>query len=210
LIAYASRTGTRRNLAALRARGWRLMVSAKGVLRSEGFPYALDNGAWWAFSNHQPFDEAAFVRALELMGTGADWVVAPDVVAGGMASLDFSLRWIERLRPLPVMLAVQNGMTVEAVRPHVGPGVGIFVGGTTAWKLETVGVWAELGRQTSAWVHVGRVNSITRIRLCAEHGVTSFDGSSASRFAKTTGRLDNARRSLDLFAPTGTPSERAD
>ena len=28
MIAYASRTGTRRNLAALRAAGWRLLVSA--------------------------------------------------------------------------------------------------------------------------------------------------------------------------------------
>lgn len=45
MIGYASRTGTRRNLDALRAAGWRLMVSARGALRTEGFPYALDNGA---------------------------------------------------------------------------------------------------------------------------------------------------------------------
>jgi hypothetical protein len=38
---YASRTGTRRNLAALRAAGWRLLVSATGVHRHEGFCYML-------------------------------------------------------------------------------------------------------------------------------------------------------------------------
>ncbi len=56
MIAYASRTGTRRNLAALRDAGWRLMVSARGVLRTEGFPYGLDNGAWTAFQRDEPFD----------------------------------------------------------------------------------------------------------------------------------------------------------
>src|SRR3546814_4879783 len=51
VIAYASRTGTRRNLDALRDAGWRLMVSARGVLRTEGFPYELDNGAWTSFQH---------------------------------------------------------------------------------------------------------------------------------------------------------------
>lgn len=39
MLGYASRTGTRRNLAALRAAGWRLLVSATGVHRDEGFPF---------------------------------------------------------------------------------------------------------------------------------------------------------------------------
>lgn len=50
MIAYASRTGTRRNLAAIREAGWRLLVSAASCLRNEGFPYALDNGAWSAYA----------------------------------------------------------------------------------------------------------------------------------------------------------------
>ena len=93
LIAYASRTGTRRNLAALRDAGWRLLVSAAGCLRNEGFPYALDNGAWSSYQQGRPFDEPAFVRALRKLGAGADWTTLPDIVAGGHASLDLSLRW---------------------------------------------------------------------------------------------------------------------
>jgi hypothetical protein len=45
MAGYASRTGTRRNLAALRDAGWRLLVSAEAELRTEGMRYALDNGA---------------------------------------------------------------------------------------------------------------------------------------------------------------------
>lgn len=64
LIAYASRTGTKRNLAGLRGAGWRLLVSATGILRHEGFQYALDNGAWTAFQKGVPFDEQKFAAAL--------------------------------------------------------------------------------------------------------------------------------------------------
>lgn len=90
MIAYASRTGTRSTLAALRAAGWRLLVSATGVLRTEGFGYALDNGAWSAFQRGQSFDELAFRRALDMLGAGADFVVVPDIVCGGEASLELS------------------------------------------------------------------------------------------------------------------------
>ncbi len=113
-MGYASRTGTRRNLSALRAAGWRLMVSARGVLRSEGFRYALDNGAWTAYQKGQPFDQGAFLRALDLLGEGADFIVVPDIVAGGRQSLDFSLEWLPHLLPLrvPLLLAVQDGMSL--------------------------------------------------------------------------------------------------
>jgi hypothetical protein len=64
MVSYASRTGTRRNLAEMREAGWRLLVSAAGVLRTEGMLYAIDNGAWSAFQQGRPFDEDAFMRAV--------------------------------------------------------------------------------------------------------------------------------------------------
>lgn len=200
MIAYASRTGTRRNLAALRSSGWRLMVSAAGALRSEGFEYALDNGAWSAFQQGRPFDERLFARGLRIMGAGADWAVLPDIVAGGHESLSLSLRWLRRVLDecQRAMLAVQDGMSAADVRDLVGPRVGIFVGGSTPWKLATIPAWCALGRERDAWVHVGRVNSARRIHACAAAGVTSFDGSSATRWAKSLPRLDLARRQLDL------------
>lgn len=205
MIAYASRTGTRRNLDALRAYGWRLVVSAMGPLRTEGFQYGLDNGAWTAFQQGIPFHEAAFQYALDTLGAGADWTVVPDIVGGGRASLDLSLAWLDQVkRRTPVaLLAVQEGITPEDVWRYVGPKVGIFVGGRpdTTWKLDTLPEWCELGRATGAWVHVGRVNSAKRINACSAAGATSFDGTSVTRYAKTIRLLDLARRQRG-FHPT--------
>ncbi len=194
MIPYASRTGTRRNLDALRAAGWRLMVSARGVLRTEGFPYALDNGAWTAHQRGEPFDVAAFEKALALFGAGADFVVLPDIVGGGLASLEMSLGWQPRVDARLVLLPVQDGMTEADVEPHLGPAVGIFVGGSTEWKLATMRRWGVVARRVGCHLHVGRVNSRRRIRLCAEAGADSVDGSSVTRYAETLPLLDAARR----------------
>jgi hypothetical protein len=204
MIAYAARTGTRRNLDALRGAGWRLVVSARGVLRHEGFRYGLDNGAWTAFQQKEPFDVAAFERAVKLLGAGADWIVVPDVVMGGLRSLDFSRGWLGKLRRRKALrnqrflLAVQNGMEPAHVRRLIGPRVGIFVGGDTEWKLATLRQWAELAHSRGAICHVGRVNTARRIRACEAAGVDSFDGSSVSRFAVTLRPLELARQQTDL------------
>lgn len=200
MIAYASRTGTRRNLDALRVAGWRLLVSAAGVLRNEGFRYALDNGAWSSFTQGRPFDEPAFDRALRKMGRDADWVVMPDVVAGGRASLDFSLKWMRRVLDETNLglLAVQDGLEERDVESLLGDRVGLFVGGSTDWKLSTLPRWGELGRRRGCWVHVGRVNSAKRIKACTAAGAWSFDGTSATRFAKTLPKLEHARQQLAL------------
>ncbi len=204
MIGYASRTGTRRNLDALRRAGWRLMVSAKGPLRPERFRYALDNGAWTAFQRGEPFDVPAFEKAVALLGPGADWIVLPDIVAGGLASLRFSLGWLEALRDRPklrgarYLLAVQNGMEPPHIASLVGPEISIFVGGDTPWKLATMVAWARLAHECGATCHVGRVNTVRRIRLCAAAGADSFDGSGVSRFASALPPLDLARRQPDI------------
>lgn len=204
MIGYASRTGTRRNLDALRRAGWRLMVSAKGPLRPECFRYALDNGAWTAFQRGESFDVPAFEKAVALLGPGADWIVLPDIVAGSLASLRFSLDWLDALRNRPslrgsqYLLAVQNGMEPQHIGPLVGPEIGIFVGGDTPWKLATMASWARLAHERGAICHVGRVNTVRRIRLCAAAGADSFDGSGVSRFASALPPLDLARRQPDI------------
>lgn len=198
VIAYASRTGTRKNLAELRRHGWRLLVSARGVLRCEGFPYALDNGAWTSFQNGEPFDVKAFERAVSLMGDAADWIVAPDIVCGGLESLRFSLDWLPRI-PGRVLLAVQDGIEPEDVEPYLSERVGIAIGGSTAWKEKQL---AER-RWRASWLHVLRVNTARRIRLCHWAGATSFDGSGASRFACSVRMLDRERKAPTL--PLETP-----
>jgi hypothetical protein len=198
VIAYASWTGTKRNLRALDAAGWRLLMSAKGhhLAAEPGFKYALDNGAWTAYQQGHPFDVAAFERALRQLGGGADWSVLPDIVAGGAESLEMSLKWMRRvLDESPrCLIAVQDGMQPEDVRPFLGARVGIFVGGSTAWKLATMAGWCALADLVGCWCHVARVNSVKRISACSVAGATSFDGTSATRYSKTLPLLDKARR----------------
>lgn len=191
-IAYASRTGTRRNLDFLRARNWRLMVSAKGVLRTEGFRYALDNGAWHSYANKVPFDADAFRRALDLFGERADFIVLPDIVCGGLRSLEFSLSWLDEVRAFGrlMLLPVQDGMEVESVDEVLGDRMGIFIGGETEWKERTMHDWADFAHMFGIYVHCGRVNSRRRLKLCKHAGVDSFDGSGPSRFVKHARVMD--------------------
>lgn len=190
---YASRTGTRRNLAALREAGWRLLVSATGVWRSEGFPYAIDNGAWTAHQKGELFDASLFERCVDAMWEGADWIVVPDIVGGGLRSLDLSLSWAARLPGLR-LIPVQDGMEPGHVEPYLHEGLGLFLGGSTEWKLERMRQWGAVARRAGCYYHVGRVNTRRRIRMCIEAGADSCDGTSATRFAVTLPMLDAASR----------------
>lgn len=204
MLGYASRTGTRRNLDALRSAGWGLLVSATGDHRTEGFEtYALDNGAWTAHQQGEDFDTAAFERLVGELGAGAQFVVVPDIVAGGLESLRFSREWLHRLEGVARrrLIAVQDGMAPWDVEPLLGPGVGIFVGGSTdredergGWKWRSLPYWGALARKVRCYLHVGRVNSTRRILECARVGADSFDGTSVTRWAKNITKLDAARR----------------
>lgn len=211
MIAYASRTGTKRNLAALRARGWRLMVSAAGVWRTEGFKWAGDNGQWTERDEAGPFKTERFERflswALE-QPERPDFIVLPDIVCGGEASLELSLKWLRKLRRRKAwcdqifMLAVQDGMEAGAllgrVKRMIGPKVHIFIGGGDEFKESTPRLWVDIAEARGAKVHAGRVNSNRRIAIMAQAGVNSIDGSKASRFATKVASLDGARRQYDL------------
>jgi hypothetical protein len=173
--------------------------------------YAIDNGAWTAYQRGEPFDEAAFLAVVDKLGERADWIVLPDIVQGGLASLEFSLRWMERLRGMPsrLLIAVQNGMQLDDVAPYLSPVVGIFIGGSTDWKESTSQAWGLLARRRNCHLHVGRVNSARRIHICAAAGANSFDGSGPSRFSNALPRLDRATRQPDLFAASDQSLEDA-
>lgn len=173
--------------------------------------YAIDNGAWTAYQQGEPFDESAFLAVVDKLGERAEWTVLPDVVQGGLASLDFSLRWMERLRGMPsqLLIAVQDGMQLGDVAPFLSPVVGIFIGGSTEWKESTAEAWGHLARRRNCHLHVGRVNSARRIHICAAAGADSFDGSGPSRFSDALPRLDRATRQPDLFAAADQSLEEA-
>lgn len=208
MASYATYTGTRRNRDALRAAGWRLLMTPDTLARNgnrapvwtdgEPAPYALDNGAWGCFTRGVAWDAGRFRACVAAIGAAADWTVLPDIVAGGLASLALSVSWLEEL-PGRVLLPVQDGMAPDDVRSYIGGRVGLFVGGSTAWKLSTLRAWGRLARERQAWLHVGRVNTARRIGLCGDAGAHSFDGTSASRFACNVAKLQAARQRFTLY-----------
>jgi len=207
VIPYCSSTGTRSTRAALQAAGWRVLVVPTGKDKNYGLDYAIDNGAWSAYQRGLPFDEKAFMRTLKWSAKQdikPDWIVVPDIVAGGIKSLEYSLGWIDRVSSYgPLLLAVQDGMTPEHIERYIGSELGIFLGGTTQWKLSTMMEWGELCHSKAKdgnrpWYHCGRVNTVRRISLCASSGADSFDGTSVARFPCNLGRLNRARKQLAL------------
>lgn len=207
---YVSRTGTVRNLDAIRAAGFGLRVSRAGRWRREGFSdWVADNGAWADFQAQRPFDEDRFDVFLRWVATQPPpaWLVLPDVVAGGHASLRLSIRYLNRclsVAPL-VLIAVQDGMSQADLEPHVGPSVGIFMGGSDAWKLANMKTWGDFCPARRIHYHVGRVNTLERLGRAAWSRAKSADGSSAARFAETVPLLargvSHARKYSEALRP---------
>lgn len=205
MIAYASRTGTRKNLDVLRAAHWRIMLSPDERREPPaGFRFAIDNGAWTAYKNGWPFDHESFTWLIEHHGAAADFIVIPDVVGEAAASMELSASWFNRLRHFRLILfSVQDNMTPEEVGVLLRymPNMGIFLGGTTAWKLKTMYGWGMVAHALKRYYHVARVNTTRRVKLAQEAGANSFDGSSVSRFACNLPKLERARRQPHLFTP---------
>lgn len=202
MIGYASNTGTLRNLAALRAAGWRLFLTPTNSTVRRGFRYACDNDAWRCFKQNVAFDENRFQNFIDRLGAGADFVIAPDVVAAGQESLEFSRRWMPSLRHLRlVLLPLQDGMTAADVGAFLREfsNAGLFLGGSTEWKLREMYGWGMVAHSAGRYYHVGRVNTARRIQLAEEAGAHSFDGSSPSRYADTLPLLEASRSQPRLF-----------
>ena len=198
---YASNTGTRRNLAAMRKAGWRLLLTPDHPTVREGMRFGIDNGAF----AKDGFKPEPFAALVDRVGSAADFIVLPDIVAGGADSLALSVSWIPKLRGLrQLLLPLQDGMNAREVgvvlRQHTQ--VGLFLGGSTEFKLREIYAWGKVAHAWGRHYHVGRVNTARRIRLCAEAGADSFDGTSATRYSVTLPELDVASKQPSLLTPS--------
>lgn len=142
-------------------------------------PWALDNGA---FADHRKGRPVNVERLLTVARKASarqrpDFVVAPDVIAGGRSSLRLSLRWRDAIADLglPVALVVQDGMSRKDVEPHLDKFDVLFVGGTLKWKIRTGASWATLARELGKSCHVGRVGTRKRVMWSKRIGANSID-----------------------------------
>jgi hypothetical protein len=144
--------------------------------------YAIDNGAFKCWKHGLDFDELRFYSYINNLAIPPQWVVIPDLVAQGNKSLDFSAQHYHRI-PYPKYVAIQDGMTEDAVRSFLDhyPCAGLFIGGTLKWKRNNAKRWCDFAHGLNLKCHVGRVGTQRWYWIMFHHGVDSVDGSSPVR-----------------------------
>lgn len=158
--------------------------------------HALKSGMVWAMDNYaySGFDAESFMSMLERYKELPKplWVTAPDVVGDAMETLRLFHYWQYTIRrySYPTAFVAQDGL--EQLSIPWGAIDCLFIGGSTEWKLGAAcrRIVAEAKRQ-GKWVHMGRVNSNTRIRYAQLIGCDSVDGSGYARFTN-----DNVPRAI--------------
>ena len=162
--------------------------TVRGEVRSRRrSPWFYDNGAFRDWRAGVPFDAMTFCRDMRRIRytKGAaehlTFVIVPDLVADGEASLATSKFWRHEV-DAPAYLAVQDGMTEARVATFLDdaitdgePYAGLFVGGSLEWKLATSAGWVELAHGRGIACHVGRVGTPDRVRWAASIGADSID-----------------------------------
>lgn len=189
---YTGQTFSKENLEKIKSYDMGIMLSTHAelsFLRSalkyvEGIPVALDNGAFSNFQKEQPFNEFAFLQSINeiiKVKVEPDFIVCPDIVAGGLASLEFSEVWRKRLCYKKLALVVQDGMVPHHVEPYIGKYSVLFVGGSVSWKWQNLPYWVDLAHRIKKHIHVGQVGTADRLEFCKELGVDSCDSTSFVR-----------------------------
>lgn len=180
--------------------------TVRGELKSrKRDPWFYDNGAYRDWQASKDFDGVRYSRDCRRMrmdtefhGMMPDFVVLPDLVAAGTASLNFSEEYLfDSVLPdsehnFPLYLAVQNGMTeadvfdwIDRVRDEHGAIIrGLFVGGTTPWKIETGRAWVRCAHEHDLKCHIGRVGVPDRISWARSIGADSIDSCLPIMFPK--------------------------
>ena len=153
-----------------------LDTPANSYAKEPGWVVAYDNGcfnsrtyvgddAWWAWLAGQDHQGTVL------------FATAPDVVADATATLARSAPWLPRIRALgyPAALVAQDGLELLDV-PWDTFDV-LFIGGSTPWKLGPhAHALALRARDRGKRVHLGRCNSLRRLRHASAIGCHTADG----------------------------------
>jgi hypothetical protein len=149
-------------------------------------PCSLDNGAYSDFrrGGDFPFDEYRFLSSISTCiknGINLDFIVLPDRVAQGKKSLDFSIRWLERLSWGRFALALQDGVEESDIPIHREEITTLFVGGTRRWKWKNAKRWIDFAHANGKKCHIGQVGRLSHILEAERLGADSIDSTSFSR-----------------------------
>lgn len=151
-------------------------VHAKG---ERAGTWAADNGC---FSKGDAFDLAgylAYLRRIVDAGGTPIFATAPDVVGDYEATTRRSVPVLEQIREIgiPAAYVAQDGMELDLDRVRWDLFDVLFVGGSTEWKLgEGARAVVAEAKRRGKHVHMGRVNSLKRLRYAQQIGCDTADG----------------------------------
>ena len=156
-----------------------------GSLIRSGLPWACDNSA---FSN--PDDTKFWNMAIDawdwMRHCPPDWVAVPDSVCNHSETLRLFHDWVAMWNyeldtiPFPLAFVLQNGADIDSV--PWDQIAAVFVGGDDDFKLNKCHDLVAYAKAIGKLVHVGRVNSLKRIKYAVDIGADSIDGSGFSMF----------------------------
>lgn len=162
--------------------------------------WAADNGCFGDFSEDK---FRAMLDAAATAPVAPVFVTVPDVVGNHAATCERWHEWTHefRARGLKRAFVLQNGIEDLAPQEAIPWSLvdALFIGGNDEFKL---GPWAreamKVARRPRAWggkriwLHMGRVNSVRRMRLAQAFGCDSCDGSGMARFPIVLERMCRA------------------
>jgi hypothetical protein len=142
-----------------------------GNVLEPGIPWALDNGCFTTNWN-----ETKWVNTLGKYEGVSDclFAVVPDVVCDSDATDERWARYspVVKAHGYAAAYVTQNGCTAIPSDADV-----VFTGGDNEWKMsDEAQQFVAEAKDRGLWTHMGRVNSLRRLRFAAAHGYDSVDG----------------------------------
>lgn len=153
-----------------------MLQPGMGNLPPVGQPWAADNGR---FSSPATYSDAAYLAWLAKRPHRERclFATAPDVVGDATATLALSAPMFARIRAAGYRAALVAQDGLEALPVPWDDFDALFIGGTTRWKLsEAAHELAAEAKRRGKWLHMGRVNSLRRVRIAKAMGCDSVDG----------------------------------
>ena len=118
------------------------------------------------------------MEKINLLGIKPLFIVCPDIVAGGLESLEFSLSWVDKIAYDKIALVVQDGMTPWDVWPVIDKFQYLFIGGSVDWKWSTAEDWVQFAHASGVPCHIGQCGKLEYLREAKRIGADSVDSTS--------------------------------
>lgn len=156
-----------------------MTTPAQGNVLPDGCRWAADNGK---FGRGWPGPEAWYFWLKDVVEKYRPerclFAVAPDVPFDAAGTLRESRPWLPDIRALgiPAAFAMQDGCE-NGLLPDWDEFDVAFLAGTTKWKIGEVACRLTTeAKDRGKWVHMGRANSLKRLKRAASFGCDSADG----------------------------------